>query len=106
MDNGGSGSGTSTDNGSSGGGTDARQIEPDSDEAIYGVLPQQSETDSGETERINGPRIGEDGKVYPFDPEDDETLQLAPQEDDSAKQAGDALIALLETLFGGSVKED
>ena len=105
-ESGSSGSGTGADNGSSDGGTDAKQIEPDSDEAIYGALPQQSETDSGETERINGPRIGEDGKVYPFDPEDDETLQLEPEEGDSAKQAGEALIALLETLFGGSAKED
>ncbi|MBQ6205562.1 MAG: hypothetical protein IJK52_00615, partial [Oscillospiraceae bacterium] len=113
--------GASTNDGASGGGAstdsgDAGQtIDPDSDEIIYGGTLRtvgNGASDSGQTERINGPRIGEDGKVYPFDPEDEalelqkESGQQAPDPEQSVKEAGEALIAVLETLFGVSDEED
>ena len=104
-DSGASDGGTSTD----GGATEQTPIDPNSDEVIYGETAQT--TDNGETEKINGPRIGEDGKVYPFDPED-EALQLekeraneqaqaeqAPEQSVGVKEAREALIAALENLF-------
>ena len=112
VNNGASGDGASANNGASGNGASADNgatIDPDSDEAIYGETAQP--TDSGETERINGPRIGEDGKVYPFDPEDEalQAQQESGQEQDpaeSVQEAGAALIAVLETLFGVGKEED
>ena len=54
------------------------------------------QTDNGETTQI-GPRIGEDGTVYPYDPEDEPGYMERQQ-----KEANDAIGALLEALFGGA----
>lgn len=55
-----------------------------------------SKADSGQTAQI-GPRIGEDGTVYPYDPEDEPGYQERQQQD-----ANNAIGALLEALFGGA----
>ncbi|MBQ9616789.1 MAG: hypothetical protein IJR48_00360, partial [Oscillibacter sp.] len=51
-----------------------------------------SQTDSGTQ---SGPRIGEDGKVYPLDPEDEPGYQ-----DPNVAAANSAIDALIEAIFG------
>ena len=60
-----------------------------------GATGNATNPDGGETAQT-GPRVGEDGKVYPLDPEDEPGYQ-----DPSEKAANDAIGALLEALFGG-----
>ncbi|MBR3570313.1 MAG: hypothetical protein IKN96_05870, partial [Oscillibacter sp.] len=129
-----SGSGTTTDNGASGNGAvssgdgattgsgdsgngagadSGATIDPDADQAIYGGdgLTYKGEgDDTGETKDPYAPRIGEDGKIYPFDPEDEALQNGQGQEEadpeESIRQAGEALIAVLETLFGTNQEEE
>ncbi|MBR4211053.1 MAG: hypothetical protein IKR84_01515, partial [Oscillibacter sp.] len=57
-----------------------------------------SQPDSGATTGTQtGPRIGEDGKVYPLDPEDEPGYQ-----DPNVAAANSAIDALIEAIFGGT----
>ena len=114
-DGGASGSGTSADSGTSGSGTSAdsggTQGDPDADSSLYGGADLRYTPDNGITLEPHT-RIGEDGKIYPVDPED-EALELQDGQEaeetdpeEALKQAGGILIEALKALLGVSNNEE
>ena len=68
------------------------------------ILSENEQTDSGSTDTAQpdagsqiGPRIGEDGTVYPLDPEDEPGYQ-----DPNEAAANSAIDALIEAIFGAA----
>ncbi|MBR4544738.1 MAG: TolC family protein [Oscillibacter sp.] len=113
-----SGGGASTDSGGASGGgasTDSGGAEkdPDADSSLYGGADLRYTPDNGITLEPHT-RIGEDGKIYPVDPEDEEwqlqdgqeEQEAEPDPEETLKQAGEVLVEALKALFGFSGEEE